>query len=61
MQGQAVLIASLMVTLSLFVLLGFTVWVLRSTSRPLAPVIKALAVPVGALPAILYALYWLYH
>ncbi|WP_157420425.1 hypothetical protein [Actinomadura kijaniata] len=58
-QEPILIIAGVIVVLSLMVLLGFTVWVLRTTTG-LATVLKALAIPLGAVPAVLYALFWLY-
>lgn len=58
-QDPMLIVAGVVVALSLVVLLGFTVWVLRTATR-LPSVIAALAIPFGALPAVLYALYWLY-
>lgn len=54
---QDPLTAGVVVTLALFVLIGFVVWVLRSTPR-LPAVITAIAVLLGALPAVISALFW---
>jgi hypothetical protein len=51
------LIAGVVVTLAFFVLVAYVVRVL-STSHRLPRVIIALGVLVGALPAVLYALYY---
>ncbi|GAA1794068.1 hypothetical protein [Actinomadura chokoriensis] len=51
------LTAGVVVILTLFVLVGFVVWVLRSTPR-LPAVITAIAVLLGALPAVISALFW---
>lgn len=54
---QDPLTAGVVVTLALFILIGFVVWVLRSTPR-LPAVITAIAVLLGALPAVISALFW---
>jgi hypothetical protein len=54
---QDPLTAGVVVTLALFVLIGFVVWVLRAAPR-LPAVITAIAVLLGALPAVISALFW---
>ncbi|MEU5990420.1 hypothetical protein ABZ806_15745 [Spirillospora sp. NPDC047418] len=54
---QDPLTAGVVVILALFVLVGFVVWVLRSTPR-LPAVITAIAVLLGAVPAVISALFW---
>jgi hypothetical protein len=48
--------AGVIVALAFFVLVAYIVTVLRG-SQKLAPIIAAIAALVGALPAVLYALY----
>jgi hypothetical protein len=54
---QDPLAAGVVVTLALFALIGFVVWVLRTAPR-LPSVIIAITVLVGALPAVISALFW---
>ncbi|MFE3706920.1 hypothetical protein ACFXPE_15805 [Streptomyces scopuliridis] len=53
------LTAGVVVTLAYFVLIGYLAGVLRATHR-LPVVITAIAGLVGVLPAILYALYYVF-
>lgn len=57
MHDPALIVAGVVVTLAFFILIGFIVWVLSRTTALSPPLIRALAVLVAALPAILYALY----
>jgi len=55
-QDPVLIMAEVVVTLAFFMLVGYVARALRSSSHP-AAAIAAIATLVGALPAILYALY----
>lgn len=55
-QGDVLSPAGVIVALAFFVLVAYVVTVLRANQRP-AVVIAAVTAMIGALPAILYALY----
>ncbi len=55
-QDPVPIMAGVVVTLAFFILVGYVARALRNSSRP-AAAIAAIATLVGALPAILYALY----
>jgi hypothetical protein len=56
MPDHALPMAGVIVALAFFVLVGYLVTVLRG-SQKLATIIAAVAALIGALPAVLYALY----
>ncbi|MEU8303434.1 hypothetical protein AB0C84_07705 [Actinomadura sp. NPDC048955] len=63
MTGPVLLLPGVLVILAYFSLIAFVVWVLRPQNaqpRPLVKVIVALSVVMGALPPIVYGLYWIY-
>lgn len=55
-QDPVLIVAGVVVTLAFFMLVGYVSRALRNSSRPAAAIV-AVATLVGALPAILYALY----
>ncbi|TMQ84305.1 hypothetical protein ETD83_40925 [Actinomadura soli] len=63
--GPELLLPGVLVILAYFTLIAFIVWVLRPQNKeqpsPLVKVIVALAVAMGALPPIIYGLYWAYE